>query len=580
MKQEPEKLEIQQPKAIPKIIHFIWAGGNELLPRENLENIVKWCQQNKDFQIQLWVDKSTVGGEGVQEQTQKILQDLQQKLEIMGVKDVDLFNEDIGHSVRRTNCGAIVIKDIEHNNVCTEFVRYEMGQVSPNYGASSDLLRYRILGKYGGAYFDSDVLPGQQPLSTCQYFHETPVKHVLFIDHMSQRSSPCADAAGKFQLEGTLGKDICIPGNDSLISTAGNPVILRVAEIAENNYNLRNNHRMDEMIRTAYFSHHIRDITIERTGTDVIKSALFEQQGTTLLDTGRNAYLKKIGNHDINIMPLRCRDVQLCQPCKFNQRKWLDVNVPTSITPQQSIQSTINTIKSELNYFGILRLDDHIQLLKQVARNHSIDPNTHVESFMRKLQESNIDLNAVVVAQWASRDEHVKRFYESNDLLRKTCILENTSTTDFTKIYHYATSLGLMQELARKNNITKEEMKDHRGELIGYIRCMRLGIEFITKICTDNLKHPSFLSDNTHDILESYRNVCHAFKDIFPDDIKLNPKELEEVDDILIQKALRAHMSGASQSQDVNLESKKARRDDSGDKGGPGGRGRGGFVMK
>ena len=44
---------------IPKIIHFVWAGGERQLPVENIKCLIEWKKRNLDFRILLWVDPTT-----------------------------------------------------------------------------------------------------------------------------------------------------------------------------------------------------------------------------------------------------------------------------------------------------------------------------------------------------------------------------------------------------------------------------------------------------------------------------------------------------------------------------------------
>src|SRR5271157_4561121 len=82
---------------IPKIIHQIWLGGD--LPKKYFKLIETFKKFNPDWIHMLWTDEN--------------------------IKDLDLINKEIFD------------KQI-------------------NMGSKSDILRYEILKKYGGIYFDTD----------------------------------------------------------------------------------------------------------------------------------------------------------------------------------------------------------------------------------------------------------------------------------------------------------------------------------------------------------------------------------------------------------------------------------------
>ncbi len=46
---------------IPKIIHFIWAGGVKALPNDSEEVIAEWAVENDQYDIYLWLDTLTSG---------------------------------------------------------------------------------------------------------------------------------------------------------------------------------------------------------------------------------------------------------------------------------------------------------------------------------------------------------------------------------------------------------------------------------------------------------------------------------------------------------------------------------------
>jgi mannosyltransferase OCH1-like enzyme len=44
---------------IPKIIHFIWAGGDDELSLSYIESVNLWIISNDGFEVWLWVDEKS-----------------------------------------------------------------------------------------------------------------------------------------------------------------------------------------------------------------------------------------------------------------------------------------------------------------------------------------------------------------------------------------------------------------------------------------------------------------------------------------------------------------------------------------
>jgi hypothetical protein len=115
---------------IPKLIHFIWAGGQKIMPDQAIQNVVTWANANPDFSVNIWIDEVT---------------------------DPDVYEKYTRQFEKlfpREKFNNIHLKDINRKGVVTPEIRYELDGLWPNYGASSDMLRYNILSKKGGAYFD------------------------------------------------------------------------------------------------------------------------------------------------------------------------------------------------------------------------------------------------------------------------------------------------------------------------------------------------------------------------------------------------------------------------------------------
>lgn len=111
---------------IPKIIHFIWAGGQHEMPKPSIEVVSKWARQNAGFEIFLWVDSKTFGKKGTDEE----------RLVQIAKMYFEKFKQYLGNDTKicyklacygnTTGTAKIVIKDIEEEKISDECIRYEI----------------------------------------------------------------------------------------------------------------------------------------------------------------------------------------------------------------------------------------------------------------------------------------------------------------------------------------------------------------------------------------------------------------------------------------------------------------------
>lgn len=166
----------------PKLLHFIWAGGTRAMPAEGLANVARWAEANPDFAVRVWIDE-------------------QSDPDARGKYPAGLTLCDIGD---------LAGPPVE--------VRYELDGLWPNFGASSDLLRYAILHRLGGVYIDClDVFPGPLPLG--QVITEGPL---LF--HVTRHAVGIAP-------EG--------PGTEAIACAPGHPVMAELLAAARASYDGR-----------------------------------------------------------------------------------------------------------------------------------------------------------------------------------------------------------------------------------------------------------------------------------------------------------------------------------------------------
>lgn len=108
---------------IPKIIHFIWAGGNLLMHKEYLKSVLLWASKNSTFDVYFWIDPQT-GIDKIEEKYRDLLN------EIMISRNIN-SNPDIINKITFKNID--IFAKIDSNTY--RYIRYQIDRLRPNYGA-------------------------------------------------------------------------------------------------------------------------------------------------------------------------------------------------------------------------------------------------------------------------------------------------------------------------------------------------------------------------------------------------------------------------------------------------------------
>lgn len=278
----------EQNIELPKIIHFIWAGGKKTMPKESMKVVAEWAKQNPGFEIWLWVDAKTSGkkDENQNSALQQITAEYYQQFQSIDIKLQLGGNQSQGENYSAN----IIVKDIEEEKVVAPAIRYEIDRARPNYGASSDMLRYRILNKFGGAYFDSDIMPARDDgnklikpfsLENSKLFEQSLMQHHLFLlEHETQRPN---NEISKNDLETFNVSSDARVGNDAFICTRNNPVMKAISDDVMQNYDNSNklvaktgiakDPRVNLLITMTYGASN-RRFTIFMTGPERIRYVL------------------------------------------------------------------------------------------------------------------------------------------------------------------------------------------------------------------------------------------------------------------------------------------------------------------
>lgn len=327
----PLPVQSDQPKRnrLPQIVHTVWAGGTDKITDDDLRVILRRALANPEWKQYIWVDEKTdpevISSNYYKDAFARLLQD-------------EEF-EKCGEEIKKKVLTNLFIQDIKA--LRDEYISYEIDKLTPNYGSSSDLLRYIILYIYGGAYFDTDVYAGTNTLD------EIPVKeadnYIIYLDHYPQHPRIHQHLLADFEHFAAI-------GNDAFITTKNNPFVLELCNIAKRNYDLESN-----KISCAYGGKNIKNITESRTGPLIVSNLMLQSE----LVRGEAAHQHYRVWRDVNIYRLRDGKICLSMPAPDNESNWLNLRVVKK-DYKEALQRVAGTIAFEMKHFGVIRVDDHI----------------------------------------------------------------------------------------------------------------------------------------------------------------------------------------------------------------------------
>jgi hypothetical protein len=433
--------DIEEIKPIPFYLHFIWAGGEKLLPLESLEVIMEWMEQNPEFKTFLWIDAETTGqGRNFAEK----LQDVTLRYQKLFSKSGITFKAESQAQQLPQEPNTIFLRDITDFGIVDEQIRYELDKFKPNYGCSSDLIRDKCLARWGGCYFDSDVGPAVEnygkkfikPINLKTLINNLkPNAHYLFLDHMSQLSNEDLEAFSAFKIE--VDNEI---GNDSFICTPNNPLMWQIYNSSIKNYNIedlfklmRKTHPPEKVghidvlgLSRTYGSQYLNHYTIDLTGPGLVRMVLCEQSdilGKAEKLPNELAYLKTVAGMPVYIKPLRCSKYSITDPYR-NTLHWHKAVVETCESLPMAIEKIRREIAFEAKYFKILRLDDYVEELKtSISKIHPDITEKQIWTLLEK-ELSKVDFNKIKYVQCAFKfpilSPHILAFCRDHYLFEKT----------------------------------------------------------------------------------------------------------------------------------------------------------------
>lgn len=385
---------------IPKIIFTIWAGGTRMMPEKNVAVFKEWLNQNQGFQGVIYVDKATTPKESLDAFAQQITAD--------GSK--------------------IELRDITEAGVSDDYVRYEIDRMTPNYGKSSDLIRYNALYKHGGFYIDSDVQPSKLPVELFE--KEEPVF--------------CVDDCG----QGNNG--VC---NDAFLCSAQHPVMKTIRDYAHKNYKelQYSGYGVDfgptpnpyELDLPSYCKEgNLTGVewvnrTIMVTGSGALIPALHEHNILPQQNDADYAFTMFDGlpySHNIN-KEFSLAKNQILKRVQGNDRSWTVPRLRSLDKDkllEEALLLSIKSIQFEAKEMGLIRLDYHIHMImcalgepgfhldygtpgKPSSREYKIaDINKISDMLTSRLEKLKLDYSDITNVAWVSLNPIVRMFYEDN----------------------------------------------------------------------------------------------------------------------------------------------------------------------
>lgn len=331
---------------LPCWLHFIWAGGQKIMIPESRKAVIKWAKANPSFKVIVWIDLVTTPENALRRYFGDLLSGRDGVVNIC-LKDITTWLE-IRNDEDLTNCIMNMTEVEKHIELAIPLVRYEIDRLDPNYGSSSDLLRYLILFYFGGAYFDSDINPGAQSLEELYRLLRPRIQASEDIFLTAQRS----------QHNGTF-------NNDSFICSKGNPVMWAVIECAKRNYHIGRDHQENELSsfnRIVDIHNYSRYTTTER---DYISATLHRTGQFPILEVVMKYRMHEACNIT-QLLPQHQLPENFYQPFMINTCEWTQPQEVMSTAPgkrisiEDIIRIVMQTILFEANELGFMRFDDHV----------------------------------------------------------------------------------------------------------------------------------------------------------------------------------------------------------------------------
>lgn len=463
------------------------------MPEKNIDIVKSWAIDNPTFAIFLWIDPESASSSSTVERNTKYYH------ELLGDFEDRIHFKDIENT--KNHQGSIV-------KMADEYIRYEIDRLRPNYGASSDLLRYKILYEFGGAYFDSDVRPGNKTLERSLIFDAEQKEHRLYVDNNSQNTG--------------------MVGNDALICSSHNPLMHQIWETAIQRYHLEYKNFDPESDPYLYNllppiityqyddSTYILESTLSKTGPLCIRKNVETETGE----------LKEVADDKTPM-------IRLMEDLTFvtkNDRGWVGKPL-LKLTPDETIRKINSSVAFEVNKLKLLRLDDHVNNLIEVTKCDGALAAQTVIKLLEDISLTNLNSNLISI-QLTYRHDLTIHFCETNNLVDKTYLFPLVKTCyETTQTNHYYESpvsvvmaIPLYKDLL---NFVKENPSEKDKVMQELSKVNQATVKFLTYAlgyCENSMKK----IDKKDKHLVGQKSIIADYLQFLSENIKVSRQELEK----------------------------------------------------
>ncbi|MCB1828155.1 MAG: hypothetical protein KDH94_06975, partial [Coxiellaceae bacterium] len=310
-------------------IHFIWFGA--AMHAKAVDTVKQWrafldaVQKAHDtkFEISIWVDKVGSSPEAIKQMEQEF-------------------------------AGIATLRDVTELGFSDDIVRYQIDRLRPNYAASSDVVRFRILKKERGLYLDTDIVP---PTSIDHFMkawsHDDVIMPNQFAAQQGILNSDVIFYNGKnphsfidYMVDETV-KNYDVKAQDSSLSRK-----------SQHRYKLAAAPESSAW-RQAYLQEtdqHRLEYTL-RVGSSLLMSDWLEQQFQATGGPAQNIedMVKRAGYTLVAESDLRTPLDQTGSDLSWRGRPVIQLD-----TVDEAVARAIATMQFEVEHQGVLRLDDHL----------------------------------------------------------------------------------------------------------------------------------------------------------------------------------------------------------------------------
>lgn len=513
----------QEQYRVPQLIHFVWAGGKKLMDGEDeIKTVAKWCKANLNCQVMLWVDSSSydctleeMGHQysvlfhelGIPVLTNKrekqigkpalILQDI---TSLQDYKDLlTCARNEFSQLLPNFGCSSDIIRLIilfNHGGCYFDQDVTNNPVLSLEESGIFDARQYPLvvlehrpqrpsparMPKF--VFEDSSVIikksTEERPIEdhAKPKLSESPRLPVSSDEDAQTGSRSSGDKEKLSPLESENNPSTSDPtykefmkldfnelGNDAMICTPRNPIILMMLDKICNHYHLHPS-QSSRILRECYAGRDRRNISIDRTGPsvnqhvfqantdlqveiipreesdDIILLHCYEEEHFERPIDVALAYNEKVISEEplarvVEFQPMRSLLRELTCPAA-NAQNWLKSTVTIVPDGEECRKKILERIRFEIEHFKILRLDDYIEMMissmRIVGKPLLIEENTKVLlNYIRTL-----DLTKVVLTQITLEHTETIEFCQKNNL---TTLLD-LSPTEFIYAIEYTFELS------------------------------------------------------------------------------------------------------------------------------------------